>query len=287
MPLHAFAGAQSNTWGLALTSSDTDVVVVNEFPFLPTAYPIVFRLAVESGVVISASATSEYALSFAGLHADTLVFFDNFGVIQGAGGTGGSGGHVVDTHDDGVGGVWWIRFYSGGGGGGAGKIVGPGGGIYNSPAEQTETVGTDGTIGSYPGTPAAGGPEGTTYANQGTGLPPDFNPDLLVAGGSATGGGDALFAPCDLRITNSSGYILGGGGGGAPGRVDVGAPFRPDLWTMYLPGAGGDPGDEGEEASPGAGKNGAGGYAIKHTGVAPTFPGGGGTSPNVEGTIGA
>lgn len=287
MPLHALAthGAIDPSQ-ITISSSAEDYVLLDEYTWIPTANPVVLKVVIQSGVVLSASATSEYALSFAGLHADSLVMLTNLGVVQGAGGTGGKGGELLHVFDDGFGTSYWTFFYSGGGGGGAGKVVGPGGAILNSPVEETETVGVDGTSGSYPGTPAVGGAGGTSYLDQGSGAGPTSSLSYTV-GESAANGGTAMFTPCDMDITNGSGYILGGGGGGSPGHADQsGNPFRPDLATIYLPADGGDPGDDGDEAKSGDGLNGSAGYAIKYTGNLPTWVSGE-TSPNVEGDISA
>lgn len=267
MPLHAMAVHGANSFEIAISGDETDYVLLDNFD-LPTDVPVTLGFLVVPTFTIDSSDAAIPALSFAGLHADSKIYLDTrLAFVRGAGGAGGDGGEIRygDASDDG---------FAGGGGGGAGSAGGPGGAIFNSPAYDNETVGGDGSI-------ATAGTGGNTDTAPATGT----TYEMSVSGED---GGTAILTPCKLIIRNDGGFILAGGGGGAPGLylrgeiaengTDGGLEGQPGVDAGYpdpLPDAGGSP----------APTNGAAGYAIRHTGVGPTWISGNG-SPNVEGLIG-
>lgn len=255
MPLHALAIASPSLPQVIIASSAADYDVVAENPWIPTASPVVFGMVIESGVVLSSSDATIPALSFAGLHADSVVTIIKVGAeIRGAGGAGARGGSFEVTPST-------AHLY-GGGGGGAGTIVGPGGLTYITPPFGTETVGVDGLA-------ATGGAGGINWS----GVIGSIGNNEFVG----QQGGTAIFTPCLLQIDNTGGFIYGGGGGGAPGYGTA---------PLVVGTAGGAIGAAGvTSAAPGAPAPGAAGYAVNHTGPVPTWIGGG-SSPDVEGTIG-
>lgn len=246
---------------IVYASSDQDVNVYTDLGS-PTGKQLVL-VRIDSGVTLSSSDAAIPAMTFEGFSDDSAVILWNEGEVRGAGGLGGTNALRVQNS---------IGYWSGAGGGGAGTVVGPGG--------ATEFPGAIRGLGSD-GTASAGGSAGTNGDTGGSYGGQRGNTDG-EAGGTAVYSGDV-----DLTIFNASGSIFGGGGGGGAGglRQAAGSPG----------GDGGGLGEAGDDGiMPGSGgsvvfvqtSGGAGGYAVKRTASGSITFVDGGSSPNVEGTVG-
>lgn len=256
MPLHALAVSGVADFDIVIAGDETDYVLLDEFPALPTIAKTVVHIRIASGVTIDSSGPTVPAFDLSGLHADSIINIINEASIRGAGGGGGDGARYWNA-------VWNEKILLGGGGGGAGSAGGAKG-VAVSPPLGSETDGTAGSIGSAGTGGLSDDPSG-------------FTADA-VSGVNGGQGGTAITTSCLLVITNGSGFILGGGGGGAPGGED-------GLGNVDDGQDGGLEGAVGTENAYGNPTAGAAGYAINHTGVAPQWLSGSG-SPNVEGLIG-
>jgi hypothetical protein len=212
--------------------------------------PVDVLVYVISGVIMGSTDTGNPALDLTNLPTGSTVQLVNNGLIEGRGGDGGLSWREVSF------GV------SGGGGGGAGTLGGTG---AIGTAAIPSTVGADGSSGSG----GAGGTAdntGGSFREPTNGLP----------------GGDAINAGSIPLTVINSGSIWGGGGGGGGGN-------RTDAFDERDGGAGGDSGQPGEQGQPIPGgffpgkPGGAAGYAIRGTAVTVVS---GGSSPNMEGTVG-
>lgn len=230
-----------------IDANDQDMVFTDEFPDIPTGYAVTVSVMINSGVILNASTATVPALSFVGLHADSVVMLSNLGSVRGAGGQGGTGGFK------GSGPTWW---YYGGGGGGAGSVVGPGGLVQPGGGGQTE---------GDPGTVTTGGAGGTSWSTVAPFALPDNYPD------DAEDGGTAILTPCMMHVWNGSGEIHGGGGGGTGGYGILGGANGGNLGLI---------GNDNAPLTPGAA-----GYAIDHTGPAPIIYTGSST-PQLLGPVG-
>ena len=232
---------------LNLDTSENDVDVWDRVG--SPAEIIHLTIWIDSGVVIG----GRPALDVTGLTAGSRVIIMNEGRIQGQGGDGGQGDRGQES-----GGTFSLR--GGGGGGGVGtpfglkglgRVVGGG------------ANGDDGTDG------------GTELTTEGIGGANEYvgeDPRSFISGDPPLDGGDAIASDAiKISINNINGQIWGGGGGGDGGRRPPGGPNE-DGW---------DGGDAAEDA-PGT-VSGSAGYAIRGSDV--TFINGG-SSPNVEGTVG-
>ena len=233
------------------TTQDVDVFADAGSPSAAQDWLVV----VESGVTIDSSDPSIPAFDMSGFPAGTRVVLVQAGLILGAGGAGGQGAGSSGTS------------IGGGGGGGAGSVVGAGG------LGGGGTGGNDGTDGAaHPSTTAGTGGTGTNTGG------------TFVGPTAGEAGGDAISSGSVELIIDNTGSIWGGGGGG--GGTD----------GSSINGNGGDGGDGGAPGVAGsagtnvpgvfygtAGAGGAGGYAVRGSDV--TFRVGG-SSPDVEGTVG-
>lgn len=260
-PLHALGALAPPAPQITIVASDQDYVVLNEHPWIPTAGPIQLSVVVAASVILDASDSLTPALSFAGIHEDSVIglTIQALAYIRGAGGAGARGGKQYL-------GPTLINLY-GGGGGGAGSEVGLGGETYYDPTKYgLETNGLDGLT-------ATGSNGGST--------------DLAVVLGTpnvtehfdGVDGGTAILTPCKLVIANF-GFIHAGGGGGAAGGLNIVTPYDGT--------SGGDVGEAGEAPVPVTpfSSPGAAGYAVNHgSAPAPEWTAGE-ASPNTEGLIG-
>lgn len=242
----------SSSGGLVIVinanAQDVDIAALLDNPTGPVRY----RLLIAAGVVVSGSNSTSPPIEARGLHESSVGIWSNLGKIHAAGGNGADG-----APGTGIGG-------GGGGGGGAGNVPGSGGS-----GDPDGTNGADGTSGDPPGNGGAGG---TTQ----------FFTNLLVFPG--TDGGDAVRLSHSVTISNGSGEIWGGGGGGAPGWFAAGRGGRD----------GGDGGDTATAGSLGTLLNpgdftqtpGDAGFAIRLFGSGAVTWVDGDSDPNVKGTVG-
>lgn len=223
------------------------------------AYPVSVIVRVRSGVTIGSVANDIPALDFSGFAAGSVAYVQNLGRIQGRGGNGGKGDIWAASS-----GGSFTQYWGSAGGGGAGTAPGTGG--ITDPLRTAPNADSGTAIGGgAPGTSEAISTASATFANNEPG----------------EDGGDAIFhGSIFLSINNIDGEIWGGGGGGGGSQVSG--------FDTAVGGAGGDPGQPGDASSQignPASPGGAAGYAVKGTGSRVFISGG--TSPNVEGPIGA
>jgi hypothetical protein len=216
-------------------------------------------VTVEPGVVISSTDEAVPSMSMVGFAAGSSGTLLNQGLIQGKGGNGGDS-RIIDSPGD-------TFSYAGGGGGGAGTDFGVGGvGLPIDPASS----GVDGTSGTA-GVGGAGGVGDT--------VTPDPGGAEQDATAGANGGDAISIGVLNLIVYNLDSHIQGGGGGGGSSTISS---FSPEGGAGGGLAAAGVAGEGGGGTEPTAG--GAGGYAIRGTGTITVTSGG--SSPNIEGTIG-
>ncbi len=250
MPIPALQGpGKSYSILLELDSSRDDV---DAFADLSSPVePLTVVIHVWPSVVIGSSAPAIPALDLTGgFHEDTVFVLTNEGSIVGKAGDGG-----VGASNNGFSASVAGTSHGGGGGGGAGA---------NSVGGAGETPATDGTAGTQSDV-GVGGDNGTGGVNQWV---------WIGSGGDA---GDAIHAgDFPISITNGSGEIWGGGGGGHGG----------DIQRIGLVASdGGLPGEDGDVDGviflPAA----AGQKGMAINGTAVTFVDGD-SDPNVKGEVG-
>jgi hypothetical protein len=162
----------------------------------------VVNVTVNGGVIIGATSTGIFAFTVGSWPAGVIINMTVSGLIEGAGGNGGSW-HASAPGDPGVAGGPAIftrqlinltgSIWAGGGGGGASTACGGGGGAGTVPG--AGGPGNSANLNGQPGTASAGGAGGPGGAQNGG---PGGGPGL--AGGSGSGG-------------------FGGGVGGQPGNA--------------------------------------------------------------------
>ena len=189
-------------------------------------------LAINSGIVVSASAAGGTALTVTGFNSADNININNSGTIQGGGGaggtaTGGAGGHAINLNPASAANVAIVNQSSGiiaGGGGGGGRGMA----VYGYLADAYGTAYGTTYMRGGGGGGGAGNPAGSGSAVVGTGSGPYYSYlGSAGAGGSGTTTGGGLGGAGDSGYVHSlSNYYLmyagAGGAGGARGAAGSG-----------------------------------------------------------------
>lgn len=220
-------------------------------------------LTVNSGVLVYATTTGVYALTWTGFTAGDTFNLVNNGTIAGHGGVGGTagaagaaGGHAINAGYPST--IASSSGYIGGGGGGGGGVFPPSGGIQASVGGGGGAGGGQGGCG---GNGTGGTAPGIAGGNGGWTIPG-------VGGAAGTGAGAAL------TTSNGTGGSAGGGGAGRSQNGGYGGSG----------GAGGAPATPNSTLGSKGGGGGGGWGASGGTSTAGYSGGGGGKAINVNAT---